>query len=244
MRTSNPTLNDKAFSLRAAAGDGVMTIQGTVNKSFILIGIIIFSAAITWSQYVNGGPAIVLMVVGAILGLILGLVTAFKQRWAPYTAPIYAFCEGLFLGGLSAMFESMYNGIVLQAVMLTVGTFIALLSAYRSGLIKATENFKLGIVAATGAIGLFYLASMVMSMFGVQMPLLHDNGWMGIGLSVVIVVVAALNLVLDFDFIEKGAENEAPKYMEWYAAFGLIVTLVWLYIEILRLLVKLNSRRD
>lgn len=244
MRTSNPALSDKAFSLRAAAGEDVMTIKGTVNKSFILIGIIVFSAAITWSQYANGGPAMVLTIAGAILGLILGIVTAFKHTWAPYTAPIYAFCEGLFLGGISAMFESMYSGIVLQAVMLTIGTFVALLAAYRSGLIKATENFKLGVVAATGAIGLFYLASMVMSMFGIQMPLLHDNGLFGIGLSLVIVVIAALNLVLDFDFIEKGAESESPKFMEWYAAFGLIVTLVWLYIEILRLLVKLNSRKD
>lgn len=242
MRTSNPALNDNAFSLRASAGEGVMTIQGTVNKSFILIGLIIFSAAISWSQYVNGGPAMLLMIGGAIAGLILGLITAFKQTWSPYTAPLYALCEGLFLGGLSALFETMYNGIVLQAIMLTVGTFIALLSAYRSGLIKATENFKLGVVAATGAIGLFYLVSMGLSFFHIQMPLLHDNGWMGIGLSLVIVVVAALNLVLDFDFIEKGAENQAPKYMEWYAAFGLIVTLVWLYIEILRLLAKLNKK--
>ncbi len=242
MRTSNPALNDNAFSLRAAVGEGVMTIQGTVNKSFILIGLIIFSATISWSQYVNGGPAMLLMIGGAIAGLILGLITAFKQKWSPYTAPLYAFCEGLFLGGLSAMFETMYNGIVLQAIMLTVGTFIALLSAYRSGLIKATENFKLGVVAATGAIGLFYLVSIGLSFFNIQMPLLHDNGWMGIGLSLVIVVVAALNLVLDFDFIEKGAENQAPKYMEWYAAFGLIVTLVWLYIEILRLLAKLNKK--
>lgn len=204
MRTSNPTLNDKAFSLRASTGEDVMTINGTVTKSFILIGIVIFSASIAWSQYINGGPAMLIMVAGAILGFILALITAFKHTWAPYTAPLYAFCEGLFLGGISAMFETMYSGIVLQAVMLTVGTFVALLFAYRSGLIKATENFKLGVVAATGAIGLFYLASMIMSMFGISMPLLHDNGWMGIGLSLVIVVVAALNLVLDFDFIEKG----------------------------------------
>lgn len=242
MRTSNPALNDNAFSLRAAAGEGEMTIQGTVNKSFILIGLIIFAAAITWAQFLNGGPAMILTIGGAVVGLILGLITAFKATWAPYTAPFYAFCEGLFLGGISAICESMFSGIVIQAVMLTIGVFIALLMAYRSGLIRATENFKLGVVAATGAIGLFYLVSMGLSFFGIQMPLLHDNGWMGIGLSLVIVVIAALNLVLDFDFIEKGAENKAPKYMEWYAAFGLIVTLVWLYLEILRLLMKLNKR--
>lgn len=244
MRTSNPALNEKAFSLRVAQGEESMSIQGTVNKSFILIALVIFAATLSWSEVASGSSiAMVLMIGGAIGGFILGLITVFKQTWAPVTAPIYAFMEGLFLGGISAFFEGMYNGIVLQAIMLTVGTFVALLVAYRSGLIKATENFKLGVVAATGAIGLFYLVSMVLSLFHIPVPLLHSNGWLGIGLSLVIVVVAALNLVLDFDFIEKGAESKAPKYMEWYAAFGLIVTLVWLYIEILRLLSKLNSRR-
>jgi uncharacterized YccA/Bax inhibitor family protein len=148
------------------------------------------------------------------------------------------------LGGVSAIAEQQFSGIVLQAVMLTVGTFVALLAAYRSGLIKATENFKLGIFAATGAVGLLYLSSFVLGLFGVEMSFMHDSSWLSIGISLVIVVIAALNLVLDFDFIEHGAETKAPKYMEWYAAFGLILTLVWLYLEILRLLIKLNSSRD
>jgi uncharacterized YccA/Bax inhibitor family protein len=243
MRTSNPALGEKTFSLRAAQGEESMTIQGTVNKSAILIAIIIFAGAISWTQFMNGNSAsMIFLWGGAIGGLILAFITIFKKEWAPITAPIYAAFEGLFLGGVSAMAELMFSGIVLQAVLLTVGTFVALLAAYRSGLIKATENFKLGVVAATGAVGLVYMISFGMSMFGMQMPYLHSNGIIGIGISLVIVVIAALNLVLDFDFIENGAESKAPKFMEWYAAFGLIVTLVWLYLEILRLLMKLNSR--
>lgn len=243
MRTSNPALGDNTFNLRAAQGEESMTIQGTVNKSAILIGIIIFAGALSWSQFMSGnGIAMILLWGGFIGGLIAAIVTIFKKEWAPYTAPIYAAFEGLALGGISAMAEIAFSGIVLQAVMLTVGTFVALLAAYRSGLIKATENFKLGVVAATGAVGLVYLISFGMRMFGMEMPYLHSNGIIGIGISLVIVVIAALNLVLDFDFIEKGAEEQSPKFMEWYAAFGLVVTLVWLYLEILRLLMKLNSR--
>jgi uncharacterized YccA/Bax inhibitor family protein len=244
MRTANPALSDNTFNLRAAQGEESMSIRGTVNKSAILIGIIIFAGAISWIQFMSGNASAMLFVIaGGIGGLILALITTFKKEWAPVTAPIYAAFEGLLLGGVSAMAETMFSGIVLQAVMLTVGTFVALLAAYRSGLIKATENFKLGVVAATGAVGLIYLVSFGLRMFGIEMPYLHSNGIIGIGISLVIVVIAALNLVLDFDFIEKGAENKAPKFMEWYAAFGLVVTLVWLYLEILRLLMKLNSRR-
>ena len=243
MRTANPALGDKTFSLRAAYGEESMTIQGTVNKSAILIGIIIFAGAISWSQFMSGnGIAMILLWGGFIGGLIAAIVTIFKKEWAPYTAPVYAAFEGLALGGISALAEIAFSGIVLQAVMLTVGTFIVLLAAYRSGLIRATENFKLGVVAATGAVGLVYLISFGMRMFGMEMPYLHSNGLIGIGISLVIVVIAALNLVLDFDFIEQGAEQKAPKFMEWYAAFGLVVTLVWSYLEILRLLMKLNSR--
>ncbi len=244
MRTANPALGDKTFNLRAAQGEESMTVQGTVNKSAILIGIIIFAGAISWTQIMSGNSASMIFLWGGVIGgLIMALITIFKKEWAPITAPIYAAFEGLALGGISAMAEMMFSGIVLQAVMLTVGTFITLLAAYRSGLIKATENFKLGVVAATGAVGLIYLVSFGMRMFGIEMPYLHSNGIIGIGISLVIVVIAALNLVLDFDFIENGAEKKAPKFMEWYAAFGLIVTLVWLYLEILRLLMKLNSRR-
>ena len=185
-----------------------------------------------------------LMIVGMIGGLIVAIVTIFKNHLAKYTVPAYALLEGLALGGISKFFEVMYPGIVNQAVMLTFGTLGALLLAYRSGLIKATENFKLGIVAATGGIFFVYLISWILSWFSVSIPLIHSNSNMGILFSIVVVVIAALNLVLDFDFIEEGSEKGAPKYMEWYGAFGLLVTLIWLYLEILRLLAKLSSRRN
>ena len=186
--------------------------------------------------------ALALTALTAIGGFVAALVTVFKKEWAPVTAPLYALVEGFFLGAISAMYNFMYEGIVLQAVMLTFGTLFALLFAYRSGLIKATENFKLGVVAATGGIALVYLATIVLGFFGVSIPLIHESGLVGIGFSLFVVVIAALNLVLDFDFIETGVEQGAPKYMEWYGAFGLMVTLVWLYIEFLRLLSKLQSR--
>jgi len=181
--------------------------------------------------------------VGAIGGFVVALITIFNKTWSPFTAPVYAILEGLFLGGLSSFMERFYPGIVIQAVALTFGVLFCLLAAYRSGLIKATENFKLGIVAATGSIFLIYMVTFVLGIFGVSIPYIHGSGWIGIGFSMAVVVIAALNLVLDFDFIENGAEAGAPKFMEWYAAFGLVVTLVWLYIEILRLLAKLSSRR-
>lgn len=179
---------------------------------------------------------------GAIGGLVLALITVFKKTWAPVTAPLYALVEGFFLGAISAVYNAQFGGIVMQAVMLTFGILFALLFAYRSGLIKATENFKLGVVAATGGIALVYLASIALGFFGIKIPLIHESGLVGIGFSLFVVVIASLNLVLDFDFIESGVEQGAPKYMEWYGAFGLMVTLVWLYLELLRLLSKLQSR--
>jgi uncharacterized YccA/Bax inhibitor family protein len=175
-------------------------------------------------------------------GLVMAMVCVFKPTTAPITAPLYAGLEGLVLGALSAILEVQFPGIVIQAVTLTFGVFACLLLAYQSGLIKATENFKLGVVAATGGIFLVYLISFVGGFFGFQMPLIHSSGTFGILFSLFVVGIAALNLVLDFDFIEKGAESGAPKHMEWYGAFGLIVTLEWLYIEILHLLSKLRSR--
>jgi uncharacterized YccA/Bax inhibitor family protein len=170
------------------------------------------------------------------------MVTTFKKEWSPVTAPIYALLEGLALGGLSAVIDLRYPGIAIQAVGLTFGTLFVLLLAYRSGLIKVTEKFRMGIVAATGGIMLFYLLQMLLGFFGVQFVSINGSGIVGIGFSLFVVAIAALNLVLDFDFIERGVQYGAPKYMEWYGAFGIIVTLVWLYLEILRLLSKLNRR--
>ena len=248
MRTANPALNSKTFQAYSSRSDAVdaMTIQGTVNKTAIMLCCLLLSAGWTWNMfYTTGNPAAVMpwMIGGAIGGFVVAIITVFKKTAAPITAPIYALLEGLFIGGISSIFEARYPGIVIQAVGLTFGTLFALLFAYKSGLIKATENFKLGVVAATGSIMLIYIASIVLGFFGIRVPFIHDSGPLGILFSLVVVVIAALNLVLDFDFIEHGAEHGAPKFMEWYAAFGLMVTLVWLYIEMLRLLAKLRSRR-
>lgn len=244
MRTANPALNNKTFSTYTRTRDDAMTIQGTANKTMILLALLVVSAAYTWKMVASGAAeqAYPYLIGGIIGSLIFALITIFKKTWAPVTGPIYALLEGLFLGGISAIMEMQFPGIVVQAVMLTFGTAGALLLAYKSRLIKPTENFKLGIAAATGGIMLVYLASFVMGFFGADIPYIHGSGPIGIGFSVVVVIIAALNLVLDFDFIENGADRGAPKFMEWYAAFGLIVTLVWLYIEILRLLAKLRSR--
>jgi uncharacterized YccA/Bax inhibitor family protein len=243
-RSSNPTLNSKTFESIIGTHSEKMTIQGTVNKTFIMLIFILLAASYTWNIYITTkAPPIGWMIGGAIGGFILALITVFKQQWSPITAPIYAALQGLFLGALSAIFEQMYSGIVIQAVSLTFATLFSLLFAYKSGLIKVTENFKLGVVAATGGIALFYFATFILGLFGVNTSYFHGASLFSIGLSVVIVIVAALNLVLDFDFIEQGAERGAPKYMEWYGAFGLTVTLIWLYIEFLRLLSKLSSRR-
>jgi uncharacterized YccA/Bax inhibitor family protein len=182
------------------------------------------------------------MIGGGIGGFVVAIITVFKRQWAGITGPIYAVLEGLFLGGISAFFEAQYPGIVVQAVSLTFAILFVLLFAYKTRIIKPTENFKLGVFAATGGVMMLYLVSFILNLFGVPVGYLHDNSLLSIGISVVIVIIASLNLVLDFDFIEQGAASSAPKYMEWYAAFGLMVTLIWLYIEILRLLSKIASR--
>ena len=223
-----------------------MTIAGATNKTGVLLALALIAAVIPWRVFFKAeNPAVLMpyLIGGGLGGLVMGLVTVFKKEWSPVTAPAYAIAEGLLLGAASALFELRYPGIVLQAVGLTFGTLATLLVAYKTRLIKATENFKLGVVAATGAIGLFYLVGFVLRFFGINMPLIHSSGTFGILFSLGVVVVAALNLVLDFDFIEEGASRGAPKYMEWYAAFGLMVTLVWLYLEVLRLLSKLQDRR-
>ncbi len=245
-RTANPALSANTFvGLPAATRDDVMTLGGTVGKSTILLLVLLIAASYTWDLHFGGAETSALMPYiwgGAGVGFALALITVFKKTWSPVTAPLYAGAQGLFLGAFSGYMESLFPGIVIQAVGLTFGTFAALLMAYASGLIKATENFKLGVVAATGGVALVYLVSIVMGFFGTGIPMIHESGPMGIGFSLVVVVIAALNLVLDFDFIEAGVEHGAPGYMEWYASFGLLVTLIWLYLEMIRLLSKLRSR--
>lgn len=244
MRTSNPALNDKVFDLGRSTGD-VMTVNGTVNRTGILLCLLMFTAIFSWDRAysaVNPGELYPWLIGSGIAGFVVALITVFKKTAAPITAPIYAAIEGILLGILSAFYEMQFPGLVFQAILLTFGTLFALLMAYRSGVIKATENFKLGVFAATGGIALIYLTTFILSFFGVSIPYIHGSGTIGILFSLFVVVIAALNLVLDFDFIERGAERGAPKYMEWYAAFGLLVTLIWLYMEMLRLLSKLRSR--
>jgi len=239
MRSGNPTLSEKTFQnlQTSTTADGSMTVSGTINKTGILFFILLLGASISWYQ-----PSQLFIWGGAIGGFIMAMVTVFKKEWSPITAPIYAGLEGLMLGGISVMYEGQYSGIVYNAVLLTIGVFAAMLVAYRSGWIEVTKRFRMGVVAATGGIALVYFASFIFSFFGTNLSLIHGNGIMGIGFSLVIVGVAALNLVLDFDMIEKGAEANAPKYFEWYTSFGLVVTLVWLYLELLRLLSKLQRR--
>jgi uncharacterized YccA/Bax inhibitor family protein len=242
-RSGNPTLRDDTFrGLPRALGE-TMTLQGTVNKTGISLLILLAAASFTWQQVTRSEPVSPLLWLGLFGGLVVALVTCFKPAWAPVTTPLYAALEGLFLGGVSGLYELRYPGIVMNAVGLTFGCLAALLAAYSSGLIRPSENFKLGIVAATGGVAILYTVSMVLGFFGKSVPFIHGSGTIGIAFSVFVVALAAMNLVLDFDFIEEGARRGAPKYMEWYGAFGLLVTLVWLYLEILRLLSKLQNRK-
>ena len=244
MRTSNPALNEKAFKGQVAFGEA-MTLQGTVNKTGLLLLCVVATAAWTWgmSHSETPGAAIPWMIGGLLGGFVVALVTIFKPAWSPFTAPLYALLEGLALGGISAMFEHRYHGVAIQAVGLTFGTLFVMLMAYKSGVIRATQGFKLGVIAATGGIAVFYLIEMVLGgFFHITVPAVNGSGIIGIGFSLFVVIIAALNLVLDFDMIETGVAGGAPKYMEWYGAFGLMVTLIWLYLEILRLLSKLRDR--
>jgi uncharacterized YccA/Bax inhibitor family protein len=249
MKTKNPVLGSRVleqFSLAGHAAPGeTMTVEGAINRTAFLLLLVVVPATWVWTQVIRTASvdaALPWMVGGLIGGLIAAIATIVKKDWAPVTAPIYAAFEGLAIGGLSAIFEMQYHGIVIQAVALTFATLFCMLVAYRSGLIKVTDKFRMGVVAATGAIALVYLVTMLLSFFHVTVPFVFGGGTAGIVISLVIVTVAALNLVLDFDFIEQGANAGVPKYVEWYAAFGLMVTLIWLYMEILRLLGNLRRR--
>lgn len=239
LRSGNPVLSKKTFN-NSISRDNKMTIEGTVNKTAISLFLLIGAGYLTFNT-VN----LVLLIGCGIGGFILAIITFFKKEWSPITVPIYAVLEGGMLGGISYTYNSLYDGIVTNAILLTLGILVSLLIAYRSGYIKPTENFKLGIFAATGGIAIVYLINFFMGFSGSSLGLMSVNNAspISIGFSIVVVIIAALNLVLDFDFIEEGAEKGAPKYMEWYGAFGLLVTLIWLYLEILRLLAKLNSRK-
>lgn len=252
--SKNPFLNNKSFSNTATSTDRKvnnasiidynqdMTLSGTINKTLILFLMLTASAIVVWWMAFNGLNPMLPTIGGAIIGLILVLIAAFKPQYSPILAPGYALFEGLFIGGVSAIFEAQYPGIVMQAVGATFVTFAVCLGLYKFKIVKVTEQFKSVVVAATLAIATYYLISWLFSMFTSFTPVHHDNSMMSIGISVFVIVVAALNLFLDFDRMEKGVEQRMPKFMEWFAAMGLIITLVWLYIEFLRLLSKLNRK--
>ncbi|MCB1212893.1 MAG: Bax inhibitor-1/YccA family protein [Chlamydiia bacterium] len=247
MRTSNPALSDRAFQNvpRAFAQSESMSVDGTITKTGVLFFLMLLSAGYVWNLFFqSGNPATVSswMMGGVFGGLIIALVTAFKQEWAPFTAPAYALCEGLFIGGISAVLEASYPGIAVQATALTFGVMALMLVLYKTQLIVVTDKLRMGIFAATGAVALLYIGSMILSFFGVQVPFIYGSGVLGIGFSLIVVGIASFNLILDFDFIEQASRRNMPKYMEWYGAFALMVTLVWLYIEILRLLSKMRER--
>ncbi len=250
-KTSNPVFKERVFERGYASSSEVMTVNGTVNKTALMLLLVVAAAIFTWNKFFDAAatnPEAALgvvgpwLLVGGIGGFITVLVTVFRPQSSGISAPVYAVFEGLLLGGLSAVFESMYTGIVMRAVALTLAVFAAMLFLYRSGIIKVTRKFMLGVFAATAGIALVYLVGFIAGLFGTQMNFLYGNSNFSIGFSLVVVAVAALNLVLDFSFIERASESGAPKYMEWYGAFGLMVTLVWLYLEILRLLSKMASR--
>ncbi|HER08374.1 MAG TPA: Bax inhibitor-1/YccA family protein [Bacteroides sp.] len=246
MRSSNPAMTGRIFEQvgRPAADAGVMTIRGTLNKVGLMLLLVIAAAAYAWNQVtaVNPGNMGLYAIGGAIGGFITALVTIFRPKSSPVTAPIYAILEGLFLGSITAVINSAYPGIAFQAVLLTIGTLFTMLFLYRSGRIRATPRFRRGVFMATGAVFFTYMISWILSMFGMPVGFIHSGGTAGIIINLVIIVIAALNLIMDFDFIERGAAMKAPGFMEWYGAFGLMVTLVWLYIEFLRLLARMGGR--
>jgi uncharacterized YccA/Bax inhibitor family protein len=245
-RTGSPGLNENTFARLPQAGIGVegMTLKGTIDKSFLLLIVLMAAALYPWSQMAGGDLQSVstTLLLGGIGGFVLAIIISFKATLAPYLAVPYAALEGLAVGGLSAILEQHYRGIAIQAVGLTFGVLAVLLIAYRLRLIRVTAQFRAMVIGATGGIALLYLATMVLGFFHVSVPVLYAATPLGIGISLVIVAVAALNLVIDFDYIERGVAGGAPKFMEWYCAFSLMVTLVWLYIEMLRLLSKVRSR--
>ncbi len=250
-KSSNPVFKERVFARDYTGSSDVMTVNGTMNKTALMLLMVVAGAVFTWNKFfeaVATNPETAMsavtpwLLIGGIGGFITALVTVFRPQSSGISAPIYAIFEGLLLGGISAMLEMQYSGIVMRAVALTLAVFAAMLFLYRSGVIKVTNKLAMGIFAATAGIALVYFVSFIAGMFGANLGFMYGNSNFSIGFSLVVVAIAALNLVLDFAFIERASDAGAPKYMEWYGAFGLMVTLIWLYLEILRLLSKLASR--
>lgn len=242
-QSNNPVFNEKVLQKAGSSqAEGTMTIKGTINKMAFLLVLVLAAAVYAWGAPARQQNIMPFLWGGALGGFALAIIITFKKEWAQYLAPAYALAEGLFLGVISVLYSNLYEGIVLQAVGITFATFLAMLVLYRARIIRATEKFKAIIFTATAGIALFYLLAFVLSFFNIHIPFLHEGSTIGIIFSLVVVTVAALNLIIDFDLVETGAAQGAPKYFEWYASFGILVTLIWLYLEILRLLSKLNKR--
>lgn len=250
-KSGNPTLSEKIFDKAQTLGDrsaGVMSVRGTMNKFGFLLAMVIASASYSWHLFEAGkAPTMtILMIAGAIGGLVAALVVVFKPNWAPFVAPAYGILQGFFVGGISAIINDAmsekYPGIVMQAVGLTFGVAIAMFAMYNARIIQPTQKFKSIVIASTMGIAIFYFITILLNWFGVSVSFMYDSSWLSIGISLFVVVIASLNLILDFDMIEQGAAQGAPKFMEWFGAFGLLVTIVWLYIEMLKLLSRLGSR--
>lgn len=249
-KSSNPVFSEKRFKDSVLTGvvshDNAMTVSGTMNKFGFLFLMVLGTAFYSWKEFADGGSVMPMMLTGAIGGLVVAVVMMFKKEWSPYLAPAYALLEGLFIGAISAYynyaFAELAPNIIMNAVGLTFGTCIAMYLLYSFKIIKATAKFRAIVTTATAGIFIFYILAFVLGMFGINIPFLHEGSALGIGFSVFVVALAALNLILNFDMIETGAEMGAPKYMEWYSAFGLLVVIVWLYLEILSLLAKLSGR--
>jgi Predicted membrane protein len=247
--SSNPVFGRNIFETTARDGNlaNTMTVKGTMSKAMIMLALVVLGASYTWKVFTESATpnaAMGWMIAGAIGGFITALIISFVPKTASWLSPIYAILQGLFLGTISAFFESMYPGIVVNAVGLTLALAFLLFFIYRTGIIQVTNKLRVGIIAATGAIALFYLVVWIVSLFGGSTAIVTGSSNLSIGISIVVVIIAAMNLLLDFDFIQKGEQAGAPKYMEWYGAFGLMVTLIWLYLEILKLLAKFAARRD
>lgn len=249
-KSGNPALSENRFKDTVlddvVTHENAMTVKGTLNKFGFLFLMVMGSAYYSWKEFAGGGNVMPLIMIGAFGGLGVALVLIFKKEWSPYLAPAYALLEGLFVGAISAQYNYAFAAkapnIIFNAVGLTFGTAIAMYLLYSFKIIKATEKFRSIIITATAGIAIFYVITWILSFFGIDVPFLHEGSLMGIGFSLFVVAIAAMNLILDFDMVERGSELGAPKYMEWYGAFGLLVTIVWLYLEILRLLSKISSR--
>ncbi|MDR0660047.1 MAG: Bax inhibitor-1/YccA family protein [Prevotellaceae bacterium] len=248
-RTSNPAMKDSVFSKIATDSSTTMTIRGSINKTLILLALAVASGAYTWKVFtssIDPNAFVPWMFGGMIGGLVMALIVIFRPKTSPWAAPLYALLEGLFLGAISAWFEytfaESFPGIVLTAVAITLLTLLVMLTLYRSGTIKMNNKLRAGIITATGTVALFYIVTLIMGLFGADTSVVHGSGLLSIGISIVIVIIAAMNFLLDFEFIEKGSAAGMPKHMEWYGAFGLMLTIVWLYLEILKLLAKLANR--